>query len=797
MLFEPNSRVERVDEGLRFYEQDIIFSEYVFHGNVTVDMHIDYLRPGFGIIIAENHKGEPRNSERAHLFKLGNYRFQAIEKDLLTQVQNKENACLLAPGNDKVDQHLVFSLKGTQAKLVIKYIDPETKKEKSEELGSYKIRRKPKEYFIGFYSNKGNIIRSLQFLQGAPKFWATSIKNTEGGRISFFDDGFQFEKCVHDAEIEQDAVELEPGTYYVAYDKEPIDGIYDIDCFVFPSKMKEGPYKTEDRFYVKKKEKKSKFMLSHYPIGDIQLFINERDYSNTKKKTYYTYDKKTNTVTWTYTDTKADGFEISNADVLFIYECDSFKDSEIEDQKKNILQEDGSFTLKEKTNINLKFQGTQGKVKNICIKDDPDSSFVETNDEPLTVEASYIRIKLDNLSKILWSGIIYNAPEFTDYTKLCPYGIAETKERHLSKEDLYIKFGESYDYEFDVASKTVTSFLGEVDLAHAVMPFVAEDNNKLTLFHNMRAIMTRLILIDKDGKEIDVLHQRTYKKFVPAEIKSPIFMFTEDDEPFDLSSAYREVVDPEYRIDYFSPEAPLKLKEYPLDQAPEVYGIPFGTTTNPGKTEMVDYAKEYDSISESNYEMHGQTFEIKSHIRAQYRGIAVRYRGTEKFHYYFTNYEREYFEDEPRIILEKPVIEMPGNVIIYGFKKKPNLDYLYRVPSEQMVNAVDLCSEEYDLIPAELYDVSYVTNEIVMKQKLRDTYPYLVVDYLKDNSYAINYRDNLSQYEVDIAMSCEVGYIGYDMTEDGKVNQYVQVPIKPDKSKFILLRRKTGEWEDA
>ena len=82
MLFEPNSRIEKIDSGIRFYEQDIIFSDYVFEGDAEVNLHLDYLHPGFGIVIAEKYKGGPRNSEKAHLFKLGRYVFQVIEKPM-------------------------------------------------------------------------------------------------------------------------------------------------------------------------------------------------------------------------------------------------------------------------------------------------------------------------------------------------------------------------------------------------------------------------------------------------------------------------------------------------------------------------------------------------------------------------------------------------------------------------------------------------------------------------------------------------------------------------------------------
>ena len=791
MLFEPGSRVEKTDKGLRFYEQDIVFSGYVFQGNVTVDLRIDYLQPGFGIVIAENNKGEPRKSERAHLFKIGNYRFQEIEKDLLTQVQNKENSCLLAPGEDRKNQNLVFSLEGRQAKLVLKYQDTETKKEKLEELGACKLRRKPKEYFIGFYSNKGNIIRSVQFLQGAPANWVTSIKNAEGGRISFVEDGFQFENCAHDAELEQDRVELEAGTYHVSYDKELVNGLFDIDCFVFPSQMIETMQEIEDRFVAKSGDGQHAFMLSHRPSGEIHVFVDGNECGKESNETAYAYHSATNTVVWQDMEFAPP----AGAEVLLVYESAAPRDAEFEDPSKNLLKEDGSFTVRKKMMVNIKFQGTQGRIKNVCIKDMPESSFVETEDEPLTIEASYIRVNLDDISKILWSGTVYSTPDFTDLTKPCPYGIAETSRRHLSKEDLGIALGRPYDYEYHADGNKVISLSSGTQLASIEMPFGQEDANKITIFHNVRAAITRLILVSRDGKQVDVLNQRTYKKFVPAEIESPILVYNEDDEPFDLSASYREVVDVRYRIDYFSSEAILELKESPLDQNIEVYGIPFGTSISPMETEMDNFAKHHERISESKFELRGRALKMDDRVRVTYRGIAVRYQGTGQFHYYFTNYEREYFRDEPRLILEKQILEAPGNIIVYGCRKKPNLEQLYRVPSEQMINAIDLCVSEYDLIPGQAYKLDYTKNELILSQELRKEYPYLIVDYLKDDSYAINYRDDIAQYEVDVSMGSDIGYVGYDMNEDGKVNRYVQVPIRPDKSKFILLKRKTGMWD--
>ena len=710
MLFEPNSRIEKTQNGIRFYEQDIIFSDYIFEGDVEIDLHIDYQHPGFGVVIAEKYKGGPRNSEKAHLFKLGNNSFRVIEKTILTQNSKKENACLFAPGTENEDVNLLFSIEGRNVKLLRKTINQKNKKPKYDELGTYKFQKKIGEYYIGFYSNKGNTIRNITYLQGAPNNWFTSIHNVEGGRISFVDDGFRFEECKHDAEIEQDNIELEPGTYYVDYNKEKVNGKFDIDCFIFPSVLKE------------------------------------------KKDKYF------------------------------------------EDDYKNMLK-DGKLIIKEKMMVDMKFRGTFGLVKNVTIKDDPDSAFVETFDKPLTVDGSYIRISLDSVSKILWSGTIKNVPEFTDYTKPCPYAVAETSGCKLTLDDLNIKTKQDYDYEFVTSSKEIRAIKGKYEVGTYTMPFAAADRNKLTIFHNMNAVITKLILIDKDGKQIDVLRQKVFKRYVPEEINGPILVRDNNYDPLDISSTYREVADEVHQIEFFTGDYEMALSSVPADHRIEVYGIPFGATVNTSAETIKAFADSYEEISLSRWELKGRVIDMDKTTRKKYRGIAVRYQSTEKFHYVFTNYERETFTDEPRIILEKPMADISGGIIVYGCKEEPDLDYIYRVPSEHMMNSIDLCCSQYDLIPETMLELNYADNEIKIEKKTRERYSYFIIDYLKRNSYAINYRPDMSQYEVEISMDCDYGYLGYDMEEDGTVETRKRTVIRPDRNKFIVLRRKKGEFD--
>lgn len=707
MLFEPNSRIEKIDSGIRFYEQDIIFSDYVFEGDVEVNLHLDYLHPGFGIVIAEKYKGGPRNSEKAHLFKLGRYVFQVIEKTLLAQAVRKENSCVLAPDIQHENINLVFRIEGRNMKLLLRTKEGSTERTDNEELGTYKFPKDLGEYYIGFYSNYGNVIRSAKYIQGVPENWVTSIHNTNGGRISFIKDGFRFEKCEHDAELEQDNIVLEAGTYYVKFDTEEVNERFDIDCYIFPS--------------------------------DIKKYL----------------------------------------------------DKNLEDEVKNLLQ-DGKFTLKEKTSVDMKFNGTDGIVKNVCIIDDPESSFVETFDEPVTIDGSYIRIDLSNVSKIDWDGVITSVPEWEDFTRPCPYAIVETMQKKLIMEDLGVHLGDSCRYVFDAGTKKIAVFNSEEQVGSYTVPFIQEDQNKITIFHNMNARITRLIITDRQGKEIDVIHQKTFKAYVTNEISGPILVRTAEGEPLDLSPSYREVVEQQPVIEFFKKDYEIALKSRPVDEDIRVYGIPFGATIKRKETEIKEYATDYVEIAARSYTIKDRVVTVDPAIREQYQGIAVQYLSAEDYSYYFTNYEREYFEDGERIVLDKPIADVSGGVLVYGCLEKPDLDYLYRVPSEMMANSIDICCRLYDIIPETSMEIT--TSEVKLSDDLRKRYPYIIVDYLKANSYAINYRPDLVQYEVDISMESSIAELGYEMNEDGSMDDRIRTTIVPDHSKYIILQRKAGEF---
>lgn len=87
------------------------------------------------------------------------------------------------------------------------------------------------------------------------------------------------------------------------------------------------------------------------------------------------------------------------------------------------------------------------------------------------------------------------------------------------------------------------------------------------------------------------------------------------------------------------------------------------------------------------------------------------------------------------------------------------------------------------------YNIDYANNEIRIEQTELKKYKQIIIDYIKNDSYAINYIENLDQYEVDIATNEDMVYVNYNMHDDGSTYSYKTTNIIPDKNKYVVLRK--------
>ena len=166
-----------------------------------------------------------------------------------------------------------------------------------------------------------------------------------------------------------------------------------------------------------------------------------------------------------------------------------------------------------------------------------------------------------------------------------------------------------------------------------------------------------------------------------------------------------------------------------------------------------------------------------------------------KEYYWFTNTEREYFEPAYSIYLESKPLDVDGSVIVYGIKhnSKWELNRIYEVEGENF-DSLNACADSYDIIFEEnLRYLNKETGEIRLESI--SEYQYIVVDYIKDKSYCLNYRYDLNSYEVDIAVKAseEINMvydnIGEFVNDLRLVNEirYVNTKISPTLNGYITI----------
>lgn len=454
-MLQDNSRIENIN-GLHFYEQDVVMLDYVYTNNVKIIMDADYRYPGLGIILAEYKNDNVGESNNVFLLRIGNIEWSMINTNIDKQLKVAGGSCPLAPAYTGNKISLTFAKSGKNIKLYLNNIS------KPVELAEYTLKEDIANFRIGFYSNKGNTIFNADIYDDRPQFWFTSIKNSNGGRISFKKDTIKFEHGDKAMETEQEKILLYPGKYYLHYDVSEVINKSDIKCFLIPSQ-----------------------------------------YS-----------------------------------------------SEIDAKKKNILNKDNSFTVKEIEDaddqgqlFNILFQCKHGTVSNICIKDNQNQSYVSTDgDSAVTKEGSKIIVHLDDIIKIRWTGLIEKIPDYKASEDI-PYYIVKYGSYKSIKEDFGIKLNTEYNYIFELCNNNTQWKLNvnsdDENLNVSKLYTNNRQINTMEFFNNVQGYAQDIIITLKDNTEINVLLQKTYKKYVPIEIKSPILVIDEDENPFDLSSSYR------------------------------------------------------------------------------------------------------------------------------------------------------------------------------------------------------------------------------------------------------------------
>lgn len=205
-MFNQYSRTQLIDEkGIYFYEQDVIYDDYSYQGDIVIDITLDYYYNGFGIVLFPQPGQKMENQKTNYLFKISGQEISVYLRNNETLTKVKSSSISIAP--PLADLQLKFSKVGK--KITITH--------NKQQLLSYQLPISVYKQSIGYYSNKGNIIKSISIASKIPKNWSVNMANTLGGRIGFEKDAFKIEGCTNNAEVVQNGISLKAGTYYLKY----------------------------------------------------------------------------------------------------------------------------------------------------------------------------------------------------------------------------------------------------------------------------------------------------------------------------------------------------------------------------------------------------------------------------------------------------------------------------------------------------------------------------------------------------------------------------------------------------
>lgn len=217
----PTSRIEKDKLGIKFYEQDMLVDDYVYSGDLEATVTLKYVTPGFGIALINSEGYSLKDKNEILLFKIGYKEASIIYKNGDKQ---KTLAVFNTPSITTPIDNLHIKLKKTNNTYNI-YI-------KNKLVGSFKVPYELLSYNLGYYSSAENIIKNLNIVSSIPYGWIVNMSNTTHGYIHFEKNGFYLDSCTGIAEIEQIKIQLNPGTYYLKYNKEDVNGKFDIKPYV-------------------------------------------------------------------------------------------------------------------------------------------------------------------------------------------------------------------------------------------------------------------------------------------------------------------------------------------------------------------------------------------------------------------------------------------------------------------------------------------------------------------------------------------------------------------------------------
>lgn len=210
-MLKPNARIE-LQDGIRFYEQDILYDDYIYSGSCQIELDIDYYNNGFGIVLINATSKVLTRENSAILFRLNHKSVEVIYKENSLQ---KVLGTYRSAYSKTCTDNLKIILRKREDTYTVSIGD--------QVVCTLNCEYKFDDYFIGYYSNKDNTINHISIASTIPYGWIVNMQHTNGGYIDFHRDGFELNQCKGLAEIEQIDIALNKGKYYIKYESQDSD----------------------------------------------------------------------------------------------------------------------------------------------------------------------------------------------------------------------------------------------------------------------------------------------------------------------------------------------------------------------------------------------------------------------------------------------------------------------------------------------------------------------------------------------------------------------------------------------
>lgn len=440
------------------------------------------------------------------------------------------------------------------------------------------------------------------------------------------------------------------------------------------------------------------------------------------------------------------------------------------------------------------FKGVSGTVKNISVSSKPDDNYVPTHQDSVTQQPGEVRINLNNVKEMKIEATVH---ELGEDPKLLVCG-----QEILLFNDLSINRDEPVLYEFKRDADQWVLKVGEEEINLQL-------NDTLSLFYDMDTTITKMT-VEHIGVVLDFVESDDYMFLIDPSndsvekeiyaIKSDLSIDIENTQNIFETDRYgnpaRTILAKDAPLNYASQEDEIYL----VDEQKNIKKI-IGTRKFGSGSISLDLIMNLTGTKQVPGHISGPILVVDQEgnpldISSSYRFIKQHNDLTgeiDRF-YFFTNWEREIFDPRRPIILTKEPLDYYSinNIRIYGIPHHADIvpEEIFGVYHKTLDN-IDMYANFYHIV--EDYQIYDPYGYIVIPNAF-EFYKEIVIDYLKKDTYCVNYNQDTGYFDVNISSKRDDLYLVYDFDKSdeslsGQICKKIIQNITPETSGYIVLRR--------